>query len=326
MMYEIRNSAEAEDTLDIFIYSSVQRSWWDEDAMDADKFRKAIQEHKNAKNVNLYINSYGGSVNEGVAIYSQIKRLNAHVTAYIDGFACSIASVIPMAADKIVMSDVSMMMIHNPWTWAMGNSKELKKVSEDLDKILENCIIPAYKAKCGDKISDEKLIELIDGETYLSAKECLEYGFCDEVLESSDEEKKEEAKKAVDDAVNKAKEEFMNQICKKFADSMNKTAVSAKANPEAVKTAAVTAEIAAEKQQSLANAVINTENAEKNSVNAAEKQREESHENVRDVTDTNVGNIENASEPTKGEKSPEPAEDTKAKANELFMKLLKGEM
>ena len=78
MMYEIRNSAESEDTLDIFIYSSVQRSWWDEDAMDADKFRKAIQEHKNAKNVNLYINSYGGSVNEGVAIYSQIKRLNAH--------------------------------------------------------------------------------------------------------------------------------------------------------------------------------------------------------------------------------------------------------
>lgn len=297
MMYEIRNSAESEDTLDIFIYSSVQRSWWDEDAMDADKFRKAIQEHKNAKNVNLYINSYGGSVNEGVAIYSQIKRLNAHVTAYIDGFACSIASVIPMAADKIVMSDVSMMMIHNPWTWAMGNSKELKKVSEDLDKILENCIIPAYKAKCGDKITDEKLIELIDGETYLSAKECLEYGFCDEVLESSDEDKKEEAKKAVDDAVNKAKEEFMNQICKKFANSMNKTAeqISAKANPEAVKKAAETAENAAEKQQN-------------------------------DVSDNNVGNIETESEPDKEDKTPEPAEDTKAKSNELFMKLLKGEM
>jgi len=304
MMYEIRNSAESEDTLDIFIYSSVQRSWWDEDAMDADKFRKAIQEHKNAKNVNLYINSYGGSVNEGVAIYSQIKRLNAHVTAYIDGFACSIASVIPMAADKIVMSDVSMMMIHNPWTWAMGNSKELKKVSEDLDKILENCIIPAYKAKCGDKITDEKLIELIDGETYLSAKECLEYGFCDEVLESSDEDKKEEAKKAVDDAVNKAKEEFMNQICKKFANSMNKTAeqISAKANPEAVKKAAETAEIAAEKQQA------------------------ESHENVSDVSDNNVGNIENESEPEKEDKNPDTAEDTKAKINEYFMNLLKGEM
>lgn len=323
MMYEIRNSAEAEDTLDIFIYSSVQRSWWDEDAMDADKFRKAIQEHKNAKNVNLYINSYGGSVNEGVAIYSQIKRLNAHVTAYIDGFACSIASVIPMAADKIVMSDVSMMMIHNPWTWAMGNSKELKKVSEDLDKILENCIIPAYKAKCGDKITDEKLIELIDGETYLSAKECLEYGFCDEVLESSDEEKKEEAKKAVDDAVNKAKEEFMNQICKKFANSMNKTAetISAKADPDAFKKAAETAENAAEKQQdtvALSPETIKQTEAmlRQAGVLPPEETESKSHDNVSN----------NASEPTKEEKTPEPAEDTKAKINDYFLNLLKGEM
>lgn len=320
MMYEIRNSAESEDTLDIFIYSSVQRSWWDEDAMDADKFRKAIQEHKNAKNVNLYINSYGGSVNEGVAIYSQIKRLNAHVTAYIDGFACSIASVIPMAADKIVMSDVSMMMIHNPWTWAMGNSKELKKVSEDLDKILENCIIPAYKAKCGDKITDEKLIELIDGETYLSAKECLEYGFCDEVLESSDEDKKEEAKKAVDDAVNKAKEEFMNQICKKFANSMNKTAeqISAKANPEAVKKAAETSENAAEKQQ-------NPEPLYKETLYSDGVPIMEGTVSVVDgESHVEFKNIE--SEPDKEDKTPEPAEDTKAKSNELFMKLLKGEM
>ena len=320
MMYEIRNSAESEDTLDIFIYSSVQRSWWDEDAMDADKFRKAIQEHKNAKNVNLYINSYGGSVNEGVAIYSQIKRLNAHVTAYIDGFACSIASVIPMAADKIVMSDVSMMMIHNPWTWAMGNSKELKKVSEDLDKILENCIIPAYKAKCGDKITDEKLIELIDGETYLSAKECLEYGFCDEVLESSDEDKKEEAKKAVDDAVNKAKEEFMNQICKKFANSMNKTAeqISAKANPEAVKKAAETSENAAEKQQ-------NPEPLYKETLYSDGVPIMEGTVSVVDgESHVEFKNIE--SETDKEDKTPEPAEDTKAKSNELFMKLLKGEM
>lgn len=297
MMYEIRNSAESEDTLDIFIYSSVQRSWWDEDAMDADKFRKAIQEHKNAKNVNLYINSYGGSVNEGVAIYSQIKRLNAHVTAYIDGFACSIASVIPMAADKVVMSDVSMMMIHNPWTFAMGNSKELKKVSEDLDKILENCIIPAYKAKCGDKISDEKLRELIDGESYLTSQECLDYGLCDEILASEKKDPKETAKEGVEDFNNKAIQEMKAQFFQSYAKAHGFVV-----QPEAVKTAAETAE------------------------NAAEKQQEESHENVSDVSDNNVGNIENESEPEKEDKNPDTAEDTKAKINEYFMNLLKGEM
>lgn len=224
MMFDIRNSADKEDTLDIFIYSDIGRSWWDEDdTMSADKFRKALESHKNAKNVNLYINSSGGSVSEGVAIYSQIKRLNAQVTAYIDGFACSIASVIPMAADKVVMSDVSMMMVHNPWSLAMGNSKDLRKIADDLDKVLNGCILPAYRAKCGDKITDEKLIELVDGETFLTAQECLEYGFCDEILESSDEDKKAEAKKIIDDAVNKAKEEFMNHMRNKFSNSIEKS-------------------------------------------------------------------------------------------------------
>ena len=320
MMYEIKNSAQA-DTLDVYIYSDIGKSWWDDDdSMGAEKFRKLLEDNANAKFINIYINSYGGSVSEGVAIYSQIKRHKAFITAYIDGFACSIASVIPMAADKVIMSDVSMMMIHNPWTITWGNSKDLRKEADDLDKILEGSIIPAYKAKCGDKITDEKLIELIDGETYLSAKECLEYGFCDEVLESSDEDKKEEAKKAVDDAVNKAKEEFMNQICKKFANSMNKTAeqISAKANPEAVKTAAETAENAAEKQQ-------NPEPLYKETLYSDGVPIMEGTVSVVDgESHVEFKNIE--SEPDKEDKTPEPAEDTKAKSNELFMKLLKGEM
>ena len=103
-MYDIRN--ESPDAIDVYIYSDVENAWWGgEDSMGADKFRQELEKNKNASQINLYINSMGGSVSEGVAIYNQIKRHKAHVTAYIDGFACSIASVIPMAADEIIMGN-----------------------------------------------------------------------------------------------------------------------------------------------------------------------------------------------------------------------------
>lgn len=288
MMFEIKNSVQA-DTLDVFIYSDIGKSWWDDDdTMSADKFRKLLDDNANAKNINLYINSMGGSVSEGVAIYSQIKRHKAFVTAYIDGYACSIASVIPMAADKVVMSDVSMMMIHNPWTFTWGNSKDLRKTADDLDKVLEGSIIPAYKARCGDKITGEKLRELIDGESYLTSQECLDYGFCDEILASEKKDPKEKAKEDVDDFADKAKEEMKNQFFRMYAKahgfSIEEPAPKAAETPE----------------------------------NAAEKQQD-------DVTDTNDGNMETGSEPEKAESKPEPVED-KVKTNELFMKLIKGEM
>lgn len=314
-MYNIRNSAESSDELDIYIYSDIDNCWWDESAMSANKFRKELEKHKDAKQINLYINSMGGSVSEGVTIYNQIRRHSAKVTAYIDGFACSIASVIPMAADEVVMGENTMLMIHNPWTITWGNAKDLRKTAEDLDKVRDGCIIPAYKARCGDKLSDEKLIELLDNETFLTAAECLEYGLCDRVLTITKDEKKTEAENMVKEAVNHAKEGFMDNFAERFGVMVAKARSS-----EAVKMAAETAENAADKQQNPVNAEKNSEDAEKNSEDAAEKQQ-------GDVTDINDGNIgENESEPDKEDKTPEPAEDTKAKSNELFMKLLKGEM
>lgn len=295
-MYSIRNSAESSDELDIYIYSDIDNCWWDESAMSANKFRKELEKHKDAKQINLYINSMGGSVSEGVTIYNQIRRHSAKVTAYIDGFACSIASVIPMAADEVVMGENTMLMIHNPWTITWGNAKDLRKTAEDLDKVRDGCIIPAYKARCGDKLSDEKLIELLDNETFLTAAECLEYGLCDRVLTITKDEKKTEAENMVKEAMNHAKEGFMDNFAERFGSMVAKARSS-----EAVKMAAETAENAAEKQQD-------------------------------DVTDINDGNIETVkaeeteSEPDKEDNTLEPAEDTKAKTNELFMKLIKGEM
>lgn len=290
-MYDIRNGAESSDELDIYIYSDIDNCWWDDSCMSANKFRKELEKHKDAKQINLYINSMGGSVSEGVTIYNQIRRHSAKVTAYIDGFACSIASVIPMAADEVVMGENTMLMIHNPWTITWGNAKDLRKTAEDLDKVRDGCIIPAYKARCGDKLSDEKLIELLDNETFLTAAECLEYGLCDRVVTITKDEKKTEAENKVKEAMDHAKTGFMENFAERFGVMVAK---AKKCEP--VPKAAETPEDAAEKQQD-------------------------------DVTDKNDGNIdETASEPDKEDKAPKPAEDTKAKLNELFMKLIKGEM
>ena len=301
-MDDIRN--ESPDAIDVYIYSDVENAWWGgEDSMGADKFRQELEKNKNASQINLYINSMGGSVSEGVAIYNQIKRHKAHVTAYIDGFACSIASVIPMAADEIIMGKNAMFMIHNPWTIEMGNAKKLRKAAEDLDKIRDGCIIPAYKERCGDKISDEKLLELLDSESLITSDEALEYGFCDKILTVSDEEKKAEASDKIKQCYDSAKAEIRNDMFSRFGEMVAK----AKAK-EDLPLAAKIAENAAEKQQD-------------------------------DVTDTNDGNIEtndantgindvNAkteSEPEKTEETSKPVED-KVNANEYFMKLLKGEM
>lgn len=219
MMWRFKNSARNEqepvktdnETLDFYIYSDVdEKSWWCPNSVGAEDFRKILEENPNAKNINLYINSYGGSVSEGAAIYSQLKRHSAYVTAYIDGFACSIASVIPMAADKVVMSECAVMMVHNPWTCACGNSADMRKCADDLDKILNGCIIPAYKNKINGKITEEKLRSLLDNEEFLTSAECLEYGFADEVAESSDS--KEEAKDKYNKFVNEAKAHFMNSF------------------------------------------------------------------------------------------------------------------
>lgn len=316
-MYNIRNSAESSDELDIYIYSDIDNCWWDESAMSANKFRKELEKHKDAKQINLYINSMGGSVSEGVTIYNQIRRHSAKVTAYIDGFACSIASVIPMAADEVVMGENTMLMIHNPWTITWGNAKDLRKTAEDLDKVRDGCIIPAYKARCGDKLSDEKLIELLDNETFLTAAECLEYGLCDRVLTITKDEKKTEAENMVNEAMNHAKEGFMSGFAERFGSMVAKARSS-----EAVKMAAETAENAADKQQEYKyldaenTKVIKAEDAAEIMPELKISDKTESHENVS----------ENESEPEKEESTPSPAEDTKAKSNELFMKLIKGEM
>ena len=113
-----------------------------------------------------------------------LKQNSAHINVYVDGLAASIASVIAMSGDAIFMPSNSMMMIHNPWTMAVGNANELRKQADDLDQITK-ASVQTYLAKAGDKLDKETLTQLMDNETWLTAQEAVDYGLADEVMEAN---------------------------------------------------------------------------------------------------------------------------------------------
>lgn len=120
------------------------------------------------------INSFGGEVAEGLSIYNQLKNNKARVKTVCNGFACSIASIIFLAGDERIMCENSLLMIHNAWTVSCGNSKELKKIAEDLEKITQQSI-NIYQDVSG--LDEEKIKEMLDNETWLDSKEAMELGF-----------------------------------------------------------------------------------------------------------------------------------------------------
>lgn len=187
-MWELRQAASP-DALELYIYGEVEalkldRTNWSfkESENSANHFRAELAKHPDAKQIDVFINSYGGSVFEGTAIYNQLRRHPAEKIVHIDGFACSVASVIAMAGDKVIMPKNAMMMIHNMWTVIMGNAKELRKAADDLDIISEGNR-QAYLQKAGAKLDEAELIRMLDAETWLTAKQCIELGLADEYAE-----------------------------------------------------------------------------------------------------------------------------------------------
>lgn len=186
-MWEIKQKTQG--TLDLYIYGDVKADgydWWREEVIrsetSANTFRDELAAHPEVSQINIYINSQGGSVIEGTAIYNQLKRHPAHKTVYVDGFACSIASVIAMAGDEVVMPRNTMMMLHNMWMVVQGNAAELRKAADDLDKMNE-AGRAAYLQKAGDKLTPERIAQMEDDETWLTAQECMEYGLADRFAE-----------------------------------------------------------------------------------------------------------------------------------------------
>lgn len=178
--WEFKNAAN--DTGELYIYGDIVSYQWDDSDTTAQSFKDDLKSLGDIKTLNVYINSPGGSVFQGQAIHTILKRHKAHVNVHVDGVAASIASVIAMAGDMVYMPRNAMMMIHNPWTIALGNAQELRKQADDLDKIRES-LIEAYLNKTGDKLGRELLVRMMDEETWLTAQECYDYGLCDELEE-----------------------------------------------------------------------------------------------------------------------------------------------
>ena len=164
----------------IFIYGDIVSEpwkWYESDVTSHDLVKEI--EGLDVDVIHCYINSYGGEVAEGLAIYNALKRHKAKVKTYCDGFACSAASVVFMAGDERIMSASSLLMIHNAWMWAAGDANELRKQADDLEKINE-ASNNAYLEHIN--ISKEQLQEMLDKETWLTAQEALDMGFCTTVV------------------------------------------------------------------------------------------------------------------------------------------------
>ena len=175
----------SDTSADLYIYNEIS-NWEGEDVTSAQSFKDELDSIGNIATINLYINSPGGSVADGLAIASMLKRSKAKVIAQVDGLACSIASVIACSADKVVMGKNCMMMIHNALSGGFfyDNAKGFRKIADDLDKISES-LRATYIEKSNGKLDEEKLIKLMDDETWLTAQECLELGLCDEIVASN---------------------------------------------------------------------------------------------------------------------------------------------
>lgn len=180
----VKNKKKGEAELTIF--GDITSYPCNEKEVSSYNLSKQLQQLTDVSTINVHINSYGGEVAEGLAIYNSLKNHKAKVKTYCEGFACSIASVIFMAGDERIMSNASLLMIHNAWTMALGNANELRKQADDLDKITQ-ASVNAYMNHVS--ISEKELKELLDNETWLDCNEALEKGFATTIRETADSNK-----------------------------------------------------------------------------------------------------------------------------------------
>ena len=174
---------EEEKSADIYIYGDITSFPWIESDVSSYMLSQRIAKLKDVDIINVYINSYGGEVGEGLAIYNALKRHPAKVCTYCDGFAASIASVIFCAGDERYMYPASFLMIHNAWISTAGNADELRKDADNLDKLSEGAVgvyLTVLK-----NATEKKLRDMLAAETWLTPQEALQYGFATQVLQQA---------------------------------------------------------------------------------------------------------------------------------------------
>ena len=175
----VTNQETQEQTLErtLFLNGTIAEESWFDDDVTPSLFKDELL--SGSGDITIWINSPGGDCVAAAQIYNMLMDYKGNVTVKIDGIAASAASVIAMAGTRVCVSPVSMMMIHNPATVAMGNAAEMQKAIAMLDEVKES-IINAYEIKTG--MSRAKLSHLMDAETWMDAHTAVELGFADEIL------------------------------------------------------------------------------------------------------------------------------------------------
>ena len=179
---------------DIMIYGDITSWPWMESDVDSYSLANDIAGLTDIDEITVRINSYGGEVKEGVAIYNALKNSPAKVTTVVDGFACSAASIVFCAGDERIMCDASLLMIHNAWSWAEGDANALRKQADDLDKLTEPSI-KAYLSVAD--ITEDELRQMMDAETWIDSDDALEMGFATQVIKSKTDKVSQSIRKMV---------------------------------------------------------------------------------------------------------------------------------
>jgi len=171
--YTLKN--QANQTPELYIFDDID-DWYGVSAQSVvDQIRNL-----DATDINVRLNSRGGMVFEGIAIYNALRLHKANIHVTIEGLAASIASVIAMAGDTVTIAENAMIMIHNPYGWAQGDAEAMRKTAEVMDKIADSIAV-SYTARTGKTIEDMKA--LMESETWFTAQEALAIGLVDQVDE-----------------------------------------------------------------------------------------------------------------------------------------------
>ena len=173
--YEFKNATET--MVDLYFYGDIVSDWWGA-WQEEDQYPEAIKNflsEANGRDLNIYINSGGGSVFAGIAIYNMLKRYQGKKTVHVDALAGSIASILAFAdSEAPIIPSNAYLMIHKPWCGAEGNATELRKMADTLDAI-ESGIWNIYEEHLAEGISIETIKELMEAETWLNGAQAARY-------------------------------------------------------------------------------------------------------------------------------------------------------
>lgn len=173
--YEIKN--QSDDSVEVAIVGDIGGGWFG-DGVTLKGFKKDWDKVKNSKSITLTLNSVGGSVFDGIAMYELIAKQRDRVSVEVLGIAASIASVIALSGSKLVMGSGAYYMIHNPFGAVMGDAEDMRKTADTLDKI-RGTIVSIYEPRTA--LNKGEIEAAMDAETWYTAEEAVEAGFADEI-------------------------------------------------------------------------------------------------------------------------------------------------